>query len=325
MLHLYRLINCGQGVQAFCWLPSIYIKPSNHPLPAASRASPFGSFAIAGNSASTKQNWSFLLPAVPFCPPCLPPMSFRNSPFSLIIPLFLQSPKPWVPLWYFLLLHPRVYWLVNTSSSSCRMAFRSLFFFLLLSGLLLNQTSTISIGLGGLFLHLSTIWVCPCVGSTHHPLCVFNLNAHCLSAMLHTASRHISLLPSLYLCLAQEFIVIIKKRTCNDWHCLKYQPKSGGWHSENPNSGCSYQAALSPHITQILEKWVPNGFNTDLACGSLYAPCVCCLLFPPLPIPSNPLLFPPPGPGFPSPIYKVGLKLHSLPNCSLSYFNSNSK
>lgn len=114
--------------------------------------------------------------------------------------------------------------------------------------------------------------MCLCARAIRHPLCLFNLNAYCLSVILHTAARGITVLPSLYLCLAQEFIIVIKKRAYNDWHCLIYQPKSGGWHSEGPSSGSRHQTALSPTIAQMPEKWIPNGFNTDLACRSFYVP-----------------------------------------------------
>ena len=102
-IHVLTLCICmidvwWSGAHAFCWLPSLYAKPSHHPFPAASRSSTFGSITVAWNSAY----WSelinmksridhFLPPALPlYPPPNLPshPLSFRNSPFPWIIPHF---------------------------------------------------------------------------------------------------------------------------------------------------------------------------------------------------------------------------------------------
>lgn len=99
---------------------------------------------------------------------------------------------------------------------------------------------------------------------------VFNSNAYCLSVILHTAARHIPVLILLYLCLAQEFIVVILQ-SHNDCRCLICQLKSATWYPKIRNSESFFQIGLSHWAVQHtpLTKPVPDVLNRDLACCSL--------------------------------------------------------
>lgn len=88
------------------------------------------------------------------------------------------------------------------------------------------------------------------VSNTIYPLCTFNLNAYCLTLLLHTAAKRSTILRSLYFCLDQEFIIVIFKKSHNDWHCLIYQPKCAIWHLKTSDSGSSHWMALSPPAKQ---------------------------------------------------------------------------
>lgn len=144
-IHVPALCICmidvwWSGAHAFCWLPSLYAKPSHHPFPAASRSSTFGSITVTWNSAY----WSELInmksridhfppPALPlYPPPNLPshPLSFRNSPFPWIIPHFslFSHQNPGFHFGIFLSFTPKSLESANTNNSSHRTTFRLLFF-----------------------------------------------------------------------------------------------------------------------------------------------------------------------------------------------------
>lgn len=80
------------------------------------------------------------------------------------------------------------------------------------------------------FLHSPNSQTYPCAVVICLLPWMFNSNSSFFPVMPHTAVRHDTVHLSLYLCLAQEFIVVTK--ICNDWHFLLYSLKSATCSSE---------------------------------------------------------------------------------------------